>query len=264
MTEGIHHERLRCEDRLDFVEQERSLPGARDQARGGCAQDSRGDVDLRLERWDAGGAGRALGSHERCARSVRAQASHRDSSDDELVRGPRCGRQGRRVDRDEKAFRLLEAADQDEAPQLDVAGMRCVDAVAMGFERCARGVERLRGPAQVARSERDLRFGDDAACARDDVLRAKGPGRAPDQCAGLGEITELRHRDASQRERGRVVPQGDAVERSERVACHERTRRGRNQRIHSNPDKLVTPTAPVPRANLASFQHERHVERITR
>src|SRR5262249_16661535 len=59
------------------------------------------------------------------------------------------------------------------------------------------------------------------------------------------EIAELRHRDAAKRQRGRIVAQGDVVQRGERIARCERTRRRRDQRVHSNPDTLVTPGRPV-------------------
>ena len=46
-------------------------------------------------------------------------------------------------------------------------------AVAVGFERRPRRVERLRGPAQVARDERDLGLGDDAPRAGHGLFRTE-------------------------------------------------------------------------------------------
>ena len=65
------------------------------------------------------------------------------------------------------------------------------------------------------------------------------------------EIAELRHRDASKRERGRVVAQGDPLQCAEGITRRERTRRGRDQRVHRNPVTLVTPTVRCPALNLS-------------
>ena len=108
-----------------------------------------------------------------------------------------------------------------------------------------RRIERLRRPVEVARDERDLGLGDDAARAGDGLPRAEGAGRAPQQRFGAGEIAELRHRDAAQRQRRRIVAQGDVVQCAERITRCERARRGRDQRVHSNPDTLVTPGRPM-------------------
>ena len=106
------------------------------------------------------------------------------------------------------------------------------------FERRPRRVERLRRPAQVARDERDLGLGDDAPRAGHGLFRTEGARRASQQRLRSNEIAELRHRDAAQRERRRVVAQGDPLQRAERIARRERTRRGRDQRVHRNPATL--------------------------
>src|SRR5262249_14089225 len=54
-------------------------------------------------------------------------------------------------------------------------------------------------------------------------------------------IAELRHRDASKRERWRVLAQRDPLERAEGITCGERTRRSGDQQVHRNPVTLVTP-----------------------
>ena len=92
--------------------------------------------------------------------------------------------------------------------------MRGVCPVAMRFERRLRRAERLQGPAQIARDERDLGLGDDAARAGRRLVRAEGASRAAQQLLGAGEIAELRHRDAAQRERRRIVAQRDPLQRA--------------------------------------------------
>ena len=60
------------------------------------------------------------------------------------------------------------------------------------------------------------------------------------------EIAELRHRDASQRERGRVIAEGDPVQCAQGITPGERPRRGCEQRVHENPATLVTPAVRYP------------------
>ena len=120
--------------------------------------------------------------------------------------------------------------------------MRGVRAVAVLFERHLRGLERLDRPIEIARDERDLGLGNDASRTGDGLARTEGARRAPQQRLGAGEIAELRHRDAAQRQRRRIVAQGDVVQRAKGIArCEARGRRC-NQGVHSNPDTLVTPT----------------------
>jgi len=63
------------------------------------------------------------------------------------VRGPRGGGKLRRIERGEYALGVVDAPDQEQAPDLDVPRMRGVHAIAVRFERRPRGVERIRRPA---------------------------------------------------------------------------------------------------------------------
>ena len=163
-------------------------------------------------------------SASRAARSARAsaaravlrpEASHRDPRNDQFVGGPRRGREGRGVELGERTLGLVEAADQEQAPDLEIPRMRGIDAIAVRFERRPRCVERLRRPGQVPRDQSDLGLGDDASCAGHGFFRTER-ARSPSQqglCAN--EIAELRHRDAPQRERRRIVAQGDPLQCTE-------------------------------------------------
>ena len=95
----------------------------------------------------------ALGPRERRARRLRLQASHRDARDDELVDGSRCRRQRRGVELGERPLRLVEAPDQDEAPDREVARMRGVDPVAMSL-RASPAPHRAPSPARKGRARR--------------------------------------------------------------------------------------------------------------
>ena len=194
----------------------------------------------------------ALGPSERSARRLRPEAPHRDPRDHQLVGGPRRGREGRGVELGERALGLVEAPDQEEAPDLEIPRMRGVHPVAVRFERRPRRVERLRRPAQVARDERDLGLGDDAPRAGHGLFRTEGARRTSQERLRSNEIAELRHRDAAKRERRRVVAQGDPLQCAEGITRRERTRRGRDQRVHRNPATLVTPTRSMPGAKSIS------------
>ena len=151
----------------------------------------------------------APGPNERSARRLRPEASHCDPRDDQLVGGPRRGREGRGVEPGEFTLGLVEAADQEEAPDLEIPRMGGVHPVAVLFQRRPRGVERLRRPAQVAADEGDLGLGDDTPRAGHGLFRTEGARRTSHESLRSNEIAELRHRDASKCQRRRVVTQGD-------------------------------------------------------
>ena len=130
--------------------------------------------------------------------------------------------------------------------------MRGICMVAVRFERGSRCIECLRRPAQVARDERDLGLGDDAPRTGHRLFRTEGARRTSHESLRANEIAELGHRDAAQRERRRILAQGDPVQRAEGVTRGERARGRRDQRVHRNPATLVTPTASVPRAKSIS------------
>ncbi len=63
-------------------------------------------------------------------------------------------------------------------------------------------------------------------------MGAEGARGAPEELARARMLAELRHRDATQRKRGRVLAQADALQRAERVAGREGARGGRDQGVH--------------------------------
>ena len=246
MTARVHDEGVRPQQRFDLIEQEESLLTTRNQARRRRVQDKGCAFDLRGQRRDACLACRARGPSDRSARRLRPEASHRDPRNHQLVGGPRRGRQGRGVERGERTLGLVEAPDQEEAPDLEVPRIRGVHPVAVRFERRPRCVERLRRPAQVARGERDLGLGDDTPRAGHGLFRTEGARRTSHESLRSNEIAELRHCDASKCQRRRVVTQGDPVQCAERIARRKRPRRRRDQRVQRNPATLVTPTVRYP------------------
>ena len=92
--------------------------------------------------------------------------------------------------------------------------------------------QRARRAAEVAHRQRHLGLGDDAARARQLLVGAEAAGGAPQQLAGARVLAELGHGDAAQRQRRRVVAQGDPLEGAERVAGGEGARGGGDQGVH--------------------------------
>jgi hypothetical protein len=180
------------------------------------------------------------------------------------VGGPRRGRERRGVKLGEHALGLVEAPDQQEAPDLKIARMRGIYAVAVRFERRSRCIERLRRPAQVARDECDLGLSDDTPRAGHGLFRTERARSALQEGLRSNELAELRQRDASKRERRRVVTQGDPLQCAEGVACRECARRGRDQRVRPNPATLVTPTLRCPVLVYLTATNQHVVSRTVR
>ena len=96
--------------------------------------------------------------------------------------------------------------------------MRGVCLVAVPLEHRPRRRQRRLGPAQVARDEGDLGLGEHAACPGHGFPRAEGAAGAPQQRPRPLEIAKLRHGDAAQRQRWRILSQRDPVQGTERIA----------------------------------------------
>src|SRR5262249_47102802 len=140
-----------------------------------------------------------------------------------------------------------------------VSGMRGVEPVAVLLERGPRRLQRLRRPTQVARDERDLGLGHRAARPGQRLPRTEGPGGAAHERARPDEIAELRHRDATEGESGRVVAQGDPLQGAQGIPRRQRTAGGRDQRVHRNPVTLVT---PIGRYRALDLSHEGRRARV--
>jgi hypothetical protein len=95
--------------------------------------------------------------------------------------------------------------------------MRRIYAVAMLFERRPGRVESFRRPGQIARDERNLGFGDDAPRAGHSLFRTERARSTSQEYLRSYKIAELRHRDASKREPGRIVPQRNSLQCAEGI-----------------------------------------------
>jgi len=76
-----------------------------------------------------------------------------------------------------------------------------------------------RRAGEVAHRQRHLGLGDDATRLRQLLVCAEGPRGALEQFARTRVVAQLRHGDAAQGQRRRVVAQRDALERAERVSA---------------------------------------------
>jgi hypothetical protein len=103
-------------------------------------------------------------------------------------------------------------------------------------------VKHLRRPAQVARDKRDLGLGDHTPRPGHGLFRTEGAARSSQENLRSNEIAEPSHRDASKRERRRVLAQGDPVQCAQGITRRERARRRRDQRVDLIPVTLFTPS----------------------
>jgi hypothetical protein len=147
----------------------------------------------------------ALGPSERSASRLRSKPSHRDPRNDHLVGSPRGGWEGGGINLGERTLGLVKPPDKEEAPDFQTPGMLGVDQVAVLFERHPGCVKRLCRPAQVARDKRDLGLSDYTPRSGYGLPWTKGAGRSSQENLRPNEITEPRHRNASKRQRRRVV-----------------------------------------------------------
>ena len=94
----------------------------------------------------------------------------------------------------------------------------------------SRDTSAISASATTQRARANTSFGPKARAASKERL-----------CAN--KIAELRHGDAAQRQRRRVVAQSDELQCAERIARREGVSRGTDQQVHRNPARLVTPVA---------------------
>ena len=119
----------------------------------GVFETSERAFDFRRQRRNAGVARCTPGPRERGARRLRPQAPHRDARDHQLMDGPRRGRERRGVELRERTLGIVDAPDQQEAPDLELPCMRGVHAVAMR-PRASPSRHRALSPASPGRARR--------------------------------------------------------------------------------------------------------------
>ena len=96
--------------------------------------------------------------------------------------------------------------------------MSRIEAVPVRLERRPRFVEGLRRPAEIARYERELGLGYDAPRTRYRLSRTERARGFLEREFCPHEVAELRHRDASERQSRRVVPQPDVLQCAKGIA----------------------------------------------
>ena len=200
--------------------------------------DQRGDAGLargcvrpgRAPRAPPSSAGAASRSRRRPVRGRRATPAERARG-----RGRRACARPRRGDRSGAG-----AGSRDSAHVRRSAGRRAVRASPAPRRAPSPAKPRSRETSAISASATTHRARATAS------LRTEGARGASQQRLGAIEIAELRHGDAAQRQRRRVVAQRDPLQCAEGITRGERARRGRDQRVHRNPATLVTPTVRCP------------------
>jgi hypothetical protein len=214
---------------LDILEQEQSILPIRNHT--GCwrGEDPGSAFNLRGQRRDSR-VSRSLPRLSECVASYPDPKTPRaDSSNRQLVNNPERRRQAPGIERGEHLVGFVEAPDQYETSDLEIPCLRGISAIAVLFEHYARRLERLRGPPQLPRGECDFGLGHHAARACHRLLWAEATRGTPQQNLRSDEVAELRHRNAAERKRGRIIPQGDSLQRAERITGGERACRCCNQ-----------------------------------
>ena len=179
-----------------------------DAPRGGAIERGARLGHLGQQRRHARALGRLVRAGERRPRRRRCAASAAPARPRPARPPPRSDGGRPRASRCASAARgLVEAAEQQQPARRDQPRLQRVGAVGARLERGRRRRQRARRAAEVAHGQRHLGLGDDAARARQLLVRAEAARGAPQQLARPRVLAELRHRDAAQRQRRRVVAQ---------------------------------------------------------
>ena len=254
---GVDDERVRRQQRLDLLEQERALLAARDQARRGRVQHARSRFRLPpsapgCRAWRAACSARAsaaraafvpAGAASRCPRRP-ARARPATRAGRARGRARRARARPRRAGRSGAGAGPRDAAHARRSPgrralRASPAPRRAPSRASPGRARRARSRPRRRRSARGPRPLSDRRRAPRVAAA---------PSRAPrsPSCA----IAMPRSASA-----GAIVAQRDPLQRAERIARRERARRGGDQRVHAESRHTCHSQPSVSGPNLS---HDRH------
>ncbi len=231
-TARVDDQRARREQRFDLVETQRLLIAGVQAPRRRTIERSARLGHLGHERGHLRTFSRFVRARQRRLRRCGAQRAQRHFGRRQL--GHCCKRRWKLVpvDARQRGCGLVDAAEQQQPAHRDQTCVRRVGAIGVRLERGRSRSQRARRAAQIAHRERHLRLCDDAARTRQLLVRTEAARGAPQQLASARVLAELRHRDAAQRERRRIVAQRDALQRAERVTDHERARGGGDQGVH--------------------------------
>ena len=231
-TTAVDHEVGRGKNAFHLRERQRPRFACADEARGRQAQRARRVLDLRAQRRDAGTRRRFAGPGQGHLRRRGPSPAQRDLEGDQGGDGREPRGPGIERERGARALRLVDPSEQQEAPDLEQARVGRVVAIAVGGERSQRLGQRPRRPGQIARCQRNLRLGRQAARPLERLARSEAPRRPPQQRARACHLPELGHRDPAQREGGRIVPQRDPLERAQRIARAQGASGRGDRRVH--------------------------------
>ncbi len=231
-TARIDHQCSRREQRFDFIEAQRLLITRTDLPRSRVIERSARLGHLRLQCGHARVFGCHFGACERRSRGGRAQRAQRHLGSGQLGHCEQRRRHAACVELAQLRCGLVEAPEQQQPAHRDQACVQRVGAIGTRLERGGRGRQRARRATEIAHRQRHFGLRHDAAGARQLLVRAEAARGAPQQLAGTRVLAELRHRDAAQRQRRRVVAQAHAFEGGERVAGSKSARGSGDQGIH--------------------------------
>src|ERR1700743_1439438 len=97
-----------------------------------------------------------FGSSQRSASFLRSQAAHCNSRNHKLMESPGCRRKKTRIEISKHFLRLVEVSNQQEPPDLKIAGKPRVQSIAVLFQGQPCSIKLFRGPAQITQGKRDF------------------------------------------------------------------------------------------------------------
>src|SRR4029079_9854105 len=226
-----------CLQFRDLRKAQRLLGAGEEAPGGGAIQGGAYLRNLGNERRHLGALGQLVCARQSGLRIRDAQRSQRQLGMGQF--GQRCQRRrpATRIQARQRSRRFVKASKQTQAASRDQPCLRCIGVIRARLERCGSRCQRTRQALQVAHGQRHFGFCDDTTRPRQFFVAAETVDTRLQELARARILAKLRHRNAAQRKRRRIVAQGDSLERGECVAAGERARGGSDQGVHC--DRLL-------------------------
>ena len=173
-----------------------------------------------------------LGAGQSCPCRTRAQTLHGNAGENHLMRGPSDRWQRRRINGAEQTIRVIELTEQKRTAGLEMASVHGIEAIAVLFQRGLGCGELFHWPTQLSGDKGDLGLSDHTAGVGEGLFGTKGSCGPLQKMLGLGQITQLCHGDASQRQSGCVLAQRHAIQRTQGISRSEGGGSRSDERVH--------------------------------
>jgi hypothetical protein len=119
-------------------------------------------------------------------------------------------------------------ADKQMQARAEITGVSGICPISMGFKDSPCRAERSHGVVQIAGNQRDFRFGNATSGAGCRFMGTERAGSTSQQVFRASEIAKLRHSDATQGQRRRVIAQRNMLQRRQHISARQRAGGGRD------------------------------------